>query len=115
MRLDLRGSPATLAQAALDAGCNVTFEMFPELSTVYSLDDVTLAEIGKVASDSTNPLGLPFNADFFSYPDKYGTPKMFDAEQIQALYRALRDYTALIRFFGAGQIGSLPTQPVVIP
>ena len=115
MRLDLRSTATQQADIQVIAGCAVVFASNPALSTTYALDQTTLDEIKAVANDSANGLGLPLGADYFSYPDKGGAPRMFDATEIQALYVALRDYFTLLSYYQAGQISVLPEQPITIP
>lgn len=115
MRLDLRSTPSEKADTLVTAGFAVVFTSNPALSSTYALDQTTLDEIKAVANDSANGLGLPLGADFFSYPDQSGAPRMFTADEIQALYVAMRDYFTLLSYFGAGQISVLPPQPITIP
>lgn len=115
MRLNLRSTPAQKAGELIVAGCAVVFTSNPTLSAIYALDQTTLDEMRAVANDSANALGLPLGADYFSYPDISGTPRMFTAEEIQALYTTLRDYFTLLSYYSAGQIGVLPPQPITIP
>ncbi len=115
MRLDLRSTRAEAADALIAAGCAIVFTSNPELSTTYALDQTTLDEINSVANDSANGLGLPLGADYFSYPDQSGTPRMFTADEVQALYTTLRDYFTLLSYYRAGQISALPPQPITIP
>lgn len=99
----------------LNAGCSVVFTTAPELNAVYALDQVTMNEIGSVARDVASGLGLPFGAGDFSYPSMDGALKRFNAVQIQALYQKLRDYTALLTYYGSGRVPDPPIQPVTIP
>ncbi len=115
MRVDLRSTVTEQTDTLVGAGCAVVFASNPALSTTYALDKTTLDEIKAVANDSANGLGLPLGADFFSYPDNAGTPRMFNATEIQALYIALRDYYTLLSYYQAGQISTLPEQPITIP
>jgi hypothetical protein len=115
LQLDLRMTVAQQADYLIAQGCAVVFTSNSALTSTYALDQTTLDEIKSVANDSASALGLPLMADHFSYPDKSGTPRMFTATEIQALYMALRDYFTLLSYYRVGQVGTLPSQPITIP
>lgn len=119
MRFDLRASPPQRMGMLIEAGIAVVFTSAPELSATYALDSTTLEQIRAVASDAAGGLGLPFGAATFNYPDKSSTPeapsiKAFTAEQIQALYKTMRDYMAGLQYYATGQVPDPPPQPVTI-
>lgn len=114
MRFDLKASAVQRGQMLLEAGLAVTFTSAPELSSTYALDQRTVSQIQAVASDAANGLGLLFDAPVFAYPDKGGINRTFNSDQIQTLYKAMRDFTALVEYFAAGQIPSPPSPSVTV-
>ena len=81
---------ATLSQK-IAAGITITSTATPTLNATFGLDAVTMDQIGSVARDSASGLGLPGGGTTFTYPDIKGTPHIFTAAQIIAVYRAMRD------------------------
>jgi hypothetical protein len=102
------------SQAAIDAGMMVQFASNSSLSTIWALDDTTLTQIKGVANDSASGLGLPGGFPVFAYPDRAGVQRVMTGAEVEALYRAMRDYVAAIRMFDVGRAASLPGQPVYI-
>jgi hypothetical protein len=115
MRLDLRADPQAKADAVLAAGCSVVFVSSPSLSGTYALDDGLDLVLGPAARDVAGNLGLPRGRETLAYADLAGVIHEFTADQVCALYSALRDYAADVRDFGAGRTPTLPAQPVTIP
>jgi hypothetical protein len=114
MRFDLRATSAQRAAMLTDAGCEIVFAGLSAISATYALDPVTLDQIRAVASDASNGLGLPLDAETFTYPDKSGTPRTFTSDQLQALYKALRDYITRLTYYAVGRLPDPPTLPVTI-
>lgn len=99
----------------LATGCQVSSSTMPVLNTIWALDSTTMDQIGSVARDSAAGLGLPLGAEVFQYPDKAGAMVTMTGAQIQALYKALRDYMAQVMEFLTGRMQNLPAQPWIIP
>lgn len=100
--------------AAMTAGVMTICETNPSLSTVWALDKVTTDQIGALAKDVASGLGLPMGAEFFQYPDRAGVMRTMTADEVQKLYRAMRDYVLGIVYYDTGRTLSLPGQPVLL-
>jgi hypothetical protein len=87
---------SALIEQKLLAGLQITSTGTPALSARYSLDELTLAQIGSVARDAAAGLGLPEESASFTYPDLAGAPHDFSASAIQALYKAMRDFVSRV-------------------
>lgn len=103
------------SQAAMDAGMMTLCEHNPMLSAIWALDMITTNQIGSVAKDAAAGMGLPMSQPYFAYPDRNGTMRLMNAEEVQQLYRAMRDYIAGIMMYDTGRQENLPGQPVYIP
>lgn len=110
-----RQAQAGRLSANITGGCAISSTAMPVLNTTWGLDSNTLDQIGSVARDDACGLGLPLGLGTFTYPDKSSTPVTMTGAQVQALYKALRDYTMSFTQYVAGQTGSPPAQPFVIP
>jgi hypothetical protein len=84
-------TPSELLATRLAVGIAITSTGTPALDTTYSLDQITLDQIGSVARDAAAGLGLPLGASTFSYPDITGSPRSFTSVSIRDLYKAMRD------------------------
>ena len=100
--------------AAMTAGVMTICETNPSLSTIWALDKVTTDQIGALAKDVASGLGLPMGAEFFQYPDRAGVMRTMTSDEVQKLYRAMRDYVLGIVYYDTGRAPSLPGQPVLI-
>jgi hypothetical protein len=114
MHLDLKATPAQRMDMLVAAGCAVVFSANPDLSGTYGLDPVTLNQVMAAALGAGAGLGLPLGAPVFVYPDKSNTPKTFTSDEIQTLFKALRDYTAGLTYYASGQTPDPPAQPVTV-
>jgi hypothetical protein len=110
-----KATVATALTAAWAAGCQIQSAAMPVLNTLWALDDTTLTEIGSVARDSAAGLGLPLGQAAFAYPDMHGNQVVCTPAQVQALYKALRDYVAVYTAFSSGRSPQPPPQPWQIP
>lgn len=81
----------------LSLGIAITSTDAPAISGTYALDSVTLDQIGAVARDFMTGLGLPFDAEFFDYPDATGAMHTFTGPEIASLYKAMRDMIAQLQ------------------
>lgn len=88
--------PSVLLAQKLAAGLAVTSTGTPALSATYALDQVTLDQIRALASDAAVGFGFPGGVSTFDYPDATGTPRTFTPIAIANLYKALRNYVALL-------------------
>lgn len=114
MLFDLKATARQRATLLIEGGLTITFTSSPALNGTYALDNVTVSQIKGVANDAASGLGLVFDAPIFVYPDKNGDNKSFNSDQIQTLYKALRDFTALVEYYGTGQIPTAPTPTVTV-
>jgi len=103
------------SQAAVDAGMMTICESNPQLSTIWALDDVTTTQITNLALGVGAGQGLPMGQSAFAYPDRNRTMRLMNPDEIQKLYRAMRDYVTAIILYDTGHSPSLPGQPVFIP
>jgi hypothetical protein len=103
-------------RAATAAGVAVTSTSNPGLNTTFALDATTLTQIGSVARDVSAGLGLPGEADTFTYPDSAGTPRAFTPLQVIALYKAMRNRMLVLNAQAAMiKLGGIPTWPDATP
>jgi hypothetical protein len=100
------------SQAAIDAGMLVASDGHPSLVGIWALDDLTLSQIKGVANDFGSGAGLPLGYPVFAYPDRSGTNHIMTGADVQALYRAMRDFIAQVSMYDVGRAPSLPGQPV---
>lgn len=100
------------SQAAIDAGMMTLCESNPSLSTIWSLDDVTLEQITNLALGIGAGQGLPLGLSTFAYPDRNRVMRTMTPDEIQRLYRCMRDYVTAISLYDTNRIGDLPGQPV---
>src|ERR1044072_907803 len=100
------------SQAAIDAGMMTVCERNPTLSTIWSLDDVTTTQITNLALGVGAGQGLPLGQPAFAYPDRNRTMRLMNPDEVQKLYRAMRDYITAIILHDTGHSPSLPGQPV---
>jgi hypothetical protein len=100
------------SQAAIDAGMMTICESNPSLSTIWSLDDVTTTQITNLALGVGAGQGLPLGQPAFAYPDRNRTMRLMNPDEVQKLYRAMRDYITAIILYDTGHSPSLPGQPV---
>lgn len=114
MRLSLRAPVPMKLQEALAPGVAVAFISSPELNGTYSCSATAIDALRIVANDAGSGNGLPFNADFYSYMDIDGNQHAFTADEIRALYRALRDYVIELGYFTSGEVTTAPATPVTI-
>lgn len=102
------------SQAAADAGMMTLCEHNPSLSAIWALDRRTQTEISNVAIAAPTQ-GLPLGLDYFAYPDRGGMMRQMNSDEVQQLYRAMRDYIAAIMLYDTNRTDNLPGQPVFIP
>jgi len=100
------------SQAAIDAGMMTLCESNPSLSTIWSLDDVTLEQMTNLALGIGAGQGLPLGLSTFAYPDRNSVMRVMTPDEIQMLYRAMRDYVTGISLYDTNRSGALPGQPV---
>lgn len=93
-------------------GITITSIGTPSLNCVMALDKGTMDQIGSVARDAAGGLGLPGDADTFTYPDDEGVPRAFSATQLIALYKGQRDLLLVLNTQAAIMAhGGPPTWP----
>ena len=111
-------------QTAVSAGLTIACAQNPSvcssaIATRWALDQTTLDQIGSVARDFGSSLGLPGGASTFTYPDAGRVPRTMTGAQVQAVYKAQRDYfLALDTAIYAASQGAplvLPPAAVTIP
>ncbi len=100
------------SQAAIDAGMMTLCESNPSLSTIWSLDNVTTTQITNLALGVGAGQGLPMGLPAFAYPDRNRVMRTMTPDEIQRLYRCMRDYITAIILYDTGHLPSLPGQPV---
>jgi len=100
------------SQAAMDAGMMTLCESNPSLSTIWSLDEVTIEQITNLALGIGAGQGLPMGLPTFAYPDRNSVMRVMTPDEIQKLYRAMRDYITAISLYDTNRIENLPGQPV---
>lgn len=100
-------------------GLQVTSNSNPQINGTYALNATTLNQIGAVARDAASGLGLPENADTFTYPDINGVPHSFTSDSIIDLYKALRNYVSACNTAAQkivlGQVATMPTNTAALP
>jgi len=102
------------SQAAIDAGMMTLCETNPSLSTIWSLDDVTIEQITNLALGIGAGQGLPMGLSTFAYPDRNSVMRVMTPDEIQQLYRAMRDYITGISLYDTNRTEDLPGQPVLM-
>jgi hypothetical protein len=100
--------------AAMSAGVMTICETNTSLSTIWALDTTTTEQISQVALAAGSGQGLPMGAPVFQYPDRAGVMKTMTSEEVQRLYRAMRDYVMAIVLYDTNRSPSLPGQPVLL-
>jgi hypothetical protein len=101
------------------SGLVVTSASTPPINATYGLDPVTLDQIGTVARDVSSGLGFPLGAPTFAYPDINGTLMSLSEQNVQDLYKAMRNYIAQVTYavqtLVMGGTATLPSNVVTIP
>jgi len=103
------------SQAAINAGRMILCESNPSLSTIWSLDDVTIEQITNLALGIGAGQGLPLGLSTFAYPDRNSVMREMTTDELQRLYRCMRDYITAISLYDTNRTGDLPGQPVFMP
>ena len=114
MRLEMRAPPHIRHQLLSMKGCQVEFHASPELNGTYACDKIALAALRVIVIDFSVGLGLPGSAERYEHTTVDERTIAFTGEQLQALYRALRDYATLLGYYASGTATSPPPQPVLI-
>lgn len=106
-------------QAVIATGVLVTSTGTPSLNATYATDEATQNRLSAIVAGIADGQGLPGGGSTFLHPDITGTPHSFDATQITALAKAIRDFVYVATIARstllAGRQASWPSNQITIP